>query len=115
MTNEIQNLMSLLHCTEAEAIQILKDDEAIDKGKKLFELTDEQKQNSKKARMTGTRKVNKPIARQRKVDEQKKQILDSLSKTLVTLNVQNLEIITETQINFHFNNENYTIKLIKHR
>ena len=40
---QIELLMKCLDITEDEAIQVLKDDKAIDKGEKLFEQTPEQK------------------------------------------------------------------------
>ena len=42
--------MKVLGITREEAIQLIEDDRKIDKGEKLFELTPEQKQASKKAR-----------------------------------------------------------------
>jgi hypothetical protein len=44
--------MQTLDISEQEALELIEDDEKIDKGEKLFELTDEQKANSKKARAT---------------------------------------------------------------
>ena len=50
----IQSHMKILGITREEAIQLIEDDRRIDKGEKLFELTAEQKQASKKARQADT-------------------------------------------------------------
>ena len=49
MANEkrIAELMKALECTREEALEIIADDEAIDSGEKLFELTPEQEKASK--------------------------------------------------------------------
>ena len=64
--------MNALDISEQEALELLEDDEKIDKGEKLFELTDEQKANSKKARQTGTRTQTTPTKRERKEDTDKR-------------------------------------------
>ena len=40
--------MKTLDLTREQALQVIEDDKRIDKGEKLFELTDEQKANAKK-------------------------------------------------------------------
>ena len=47
--------MRKLGMTEEEIADVVKSDEAIDKGEKLFELTVEQEKASKQARNSGTR------------------------------------------------------------
>lgn len=66
MTDEVRKLMNKLNISENEALEILADDEAIDKGEKLFELTPEQKKASKKARITTAIKTEK--GKKKKVD-----------------------------------------------
>ena len=45
---QVEKLMRLLDISEEEALQVIADDKAIDKGEKLFEQTKEQKAVSKK-------------------------------------------------------------------
>ena len=59
MTKQVENLMKALDITEEEALQVIADDKAIDKGEKLFELSAEQEKASKKA------KQGKPTESQR--------------------------------------------------
>lgn len=80
---QVNNLMRVLGLTEQEALQVLEDDKRIDRGEKLFELTEEQKANEKKARLTGERVATKPTKRERKADTQKQDIITVLSDAIV--------------------------------
>ena len=111
----IKQMMKTLKITREEAIEILRDDEAIDKGEKLFELTPEQKKAEKEARKTGFRKNTTPVKRERKVDETKKRIILDIKVLLEGLGAKVAEIKTEAEMHFTFNGDEYTIKLIKHR
>ena len=82
--DKIQELIVKLDLTEAEAKQLMADDEAIDKGEKLFELSQEGKQVEKKMRQAD-RKVDaygKATKRERKADEDKQSIIGRLVSTL---------------------------------
>ena len=50
MEKQIEKLMSALHCTREEAIEVIEADKKIDKGEKLFELSPELEAGAKKAR-----------------------------------------------------------------
>ena len=52
----VEKLMKNLGISREEALQVIADDKAIDKGEKLFELSAEQKKAAKQA----TRADNKP-------------------------------------------------------
>lgn len=112
---DILRVMEGLHCSREEAIEILRDDEAVDRGENLFELTPEQKKASKEARSAGGNKRTKPAQRERKVDEAKGAILTACQTTLAGLNATVTKVQTETEIEFTLNGENYTLKLTKHR
>ncbi len=47
---QVEKLMRLLNISEEEALQVIADDKAIDKGEKLFEQTKEQKAKSEAKR-----------------------------------------------------------------
>lgn len=51
----------------------------------------------------------------RKIDENKKHLLSCIKVLLEGLKAKIIEVKTETEIEFIFNNEIYTLKLIKHR
>lgn len=60
-------------------------------------------------------KSKKKAAKVRKVDEEKKILLQSIKDTLEDLGAETKLIKTETEITFVYNGNNYTIKLTKHR
>ena len=104
---KIAEMMKLLDISRDEAIEIIKDDEAIDKGAKLFELTPEQKKVEKKMKNTGIKTVNaygKTHTRTRKEDNDKRELINIL-KTAFEGTVNQLEITNiERQLDFKFNN-----------
>lgn len=57
----------------------------------------------------------KEVKRVRKVDVIKKTILTSCKELLENLGAESIEVKTETEIVFLFNEEEYSFKLIKHR
>ena len=76
--------MEKLDLTEDEAIQLMADDKAIDKGEKLFELSQEGKQVEKQMRQAD-RAVNaygKKVQRERKADEDKRAIVGRIVSAL---------------------------------
>lgn len=111
---KIKNLMSTLNITKEEAEEILEADLEIDRGEKLFELPDDLKAGAKKARQAD-RKSPAKINRERKVDEEKKMLLENCQKALAEAGAEILEMKTETEISFSFGENQYTLKLTKHR
>ena len=105
--------MNALDISEQEALELLEDDEKIDKGEKLFELTDEQKANSKKARQTGTRTQTTPTKRERKEDTDKRFLISILYKALAdNTNDAVVEITNaERQIDFEHNGRKFRVVL----
>lgn len=111
----IKKLMQTLDLTEDEARQLIADDEKIDKGEKLFELSADQKKASKQARQTA-RAVNaygKTVNRERKIDTDKRELITAITKTLEnladsgTVEVNNLE----REIEFIYHNRKFKIVL----
>jgi len=123
MNEAIAKMMKILGCSEEEARQLVADDAAIDKGEKLFELSDEQKKASKKARSTGTKK--RPTAykfekRERKPNEVKRWIIDRLrilcegweqNGDALDVKVTNIE----RTIDFNIDGRAFTLTLTEHR
>lgn len=60
-------------------------------------------------------KKRKPSTRERKVDEEKGAILREVKALLEELGATDTEMKTETEIDFLFNGNSYSIKLTKHR
>lgn len=123
MNEAIKKMMAILGCSEDEAREVVEADAAIDKGEKLFELTDEQKKASKKARATGTKK--RPTAykfekRERKPNEVKRWIIErvkilcdgwELNGDALNVEVTNIE----RSIDFNIDGRAFTLTLTEHR
>ena len=107
----VEKLMKKLGCTEAEALEIIEADKAIDKGEKLFELTAEQEKASKQARQADSKPRNKPTAREKKVDADKLEIIQCIDDALCDL-ADNVEVVNpERELLFWFNERKYKIIL----
>lgn len=111
----IEQIMTSLHCSRDEAINVLQDDEKIDNGEELFELTEEQKKASKQARRSVGVKRSAPAHRERKVDEVKGSILAACKNVIIQQGANITGEQTETELHFALNGVNYTLKLTKHR
>lgn len=113
MTKEqqIQNYMKSLQISREEAEQLWEDDQEDYIGEEGEEMTRKAKEVKR------YEKADKPKAKakkERKIDENKKLILDKLHKALETF-VKITNVKTETEISFVYNDEEYTLKLTKHR
>ena len=116
--NEINRIRHLLKCTTEEAIDVIEQDEKIDKGESVyFDMTKEQAKvaikQAQKGIGHGARET--PIKRERKVDNIKKQLLDGCKSSIETAGGTITAEKTETEITFEYNGETYTLKLTKHR
>lgn len=122
---QVEKLMKNLGISEEEALQVLADDKAIDKGEKLFELSEEQKKVAKKMTNFDSKNRKKPIvvgskpANSRTKNATKGGIIAELA-TFLTENsqfsIENLEILnTERQISFKIGDETYEITLAQKR
>ena len=115
MNAEIQKMMKILGISEAEAMEIVQADKAIDKGEKLFELSAEQEKASKKARSTGTKKptvYNFDTAKKKRKECPDKQHLISLLAEALGKECENIKITnSEREMVFSFNGVGYKLTL----
>ena len=117
MANEklIQKHMDSLGITREEAIQLIADDVAIDKGAKLFSLTPEQEKESKKARQAD----RKPTVynfdtskRKRAENSDKRFLIENLTNLLQQIECSDVDVTNpEREIIFHFGGTKYKIVL----
>jgi len=101
--NEINRIRHLLKCTTEEAIDVIEQDEKIDKGESVyFDMTKEQAKvaikQAQKGIGHGARET--PIKRERKVDNIKKQLLDGCKSSIETAGGTITAEKTETEITF---------------
>ena len=64
---------------------------------------------------TTSEKPRKAVKKERKVDEEKKFLLEQFGGTLCTLQAEDVITKTETEISFTYCGNAYTLKLTKHR
>lgn len=84
MNEQVQKIMSALGVDEQTALDVIECDKRIDKGEKLFELNQKQKQTEKQMRATGTRSVTvyKFDKRERKADNAKAGLIELFAAVL---------------------------------
>ena len=109
----IQNYMKSLDLTREEAEQLWEDDNSGFENDEMKEMERKAKENIK--RYEQSEKKRKKVSKERKVDETKGKILSDLKAVLETLGADIQEVKTETEIKFSFNDDDYTLKLTKHR
>ena len=73
------------------------------------------KANADVKRYEQSEKPRKKAEKVRKVDEEKKILLQNVKDTLEDLGAKILYIKTETEVTFAYNGNDYTVKLTKHR
>lgn len=115
MDKQVEKLMKALGISEEEALQVIEDDKAIDKGEKLFELTAEQKKASKSVRQ-GDRKptVYKFDTSKRKRPENvgKRNLIDAIQNALIEVGAESMEVTNaERELNFVVNGTKYKVVL----
>ena len=113
MTAQVKNLMALLKCTEAEALDIIETDKRIDRGEKFFELSAEQQKASKEARQAPRAPtVYKFTQRERKAKPEKAQICSAMVEGLRSLGIADLEMTNEErEFLFTLNGTKYKVTL----
>ena len=117
MVNEklIAKHMASLGITREEAIQLIEDDTAIDKGAKLFTLSAEQEKEAKKARQADRKQTvyNFDTSKRKRAENPDKRFLiDSLKTSLENLECDSLEVTNpEREMIFHYKGTKYKIVL----
>ena len=101
-----------LGLSEAEARQVIEDDKRIDKGEDLFPLNAEQKSTEKKMRQADRKPtVYNFNKRERKSDNDKRFLMDSVLEMLTT-NATEINVINpEREVEFIYNGRKFKITL----
>lgn len=112
---EIEKQMKANKCTREEALEILTWDYEIDHGNtENGALTKEQKALVRKiTKADKDPTVKRSVKRERKVNENKKVLIEKIASALTE--TENLSVKTETEISFTYNGKQYTVKLTEHR
>ena len=114
---EKEKLMTLLNVSEAEALDIMAYDKAVESGKATeYDLTKEQKKVVSDMTKTGTRVYNFSKKREKKVNETKADLIAFLAEKLTEWEAENVEIANaERQICFCVGDNKYDLTLTQKR
>lgn len=109
----IDELSKILDITQEEVLEMLKDDERIDKGEKLFELDAELEKGAKKARQAPRSANSTPTKRERKADTDKGFLIGLIKDTLNECgDIANLTVVNqERELTFELNDRKFKIVL----
>lgn len=120
MEKRINELMSLLGCTEDEAKDIIETDKAIDRGERVyFDLDKAKEKEAIKMANVGTRK--KPTVydfskRERKADTTKEGVIQQIADFLTENGYADVEIVNKSKlITFKIGTDTYKFDLIRQR
>ena len=106
----IDKLMKTLDITREEALQLIEDDKAIDRGAKMFDLDPELEKASKRARQAPRTTTPAPTKRTKKEDTDKGYLISEIVKALAECD--KVEITNpERQIDFEFSGRKFRIVL----
>lgn len=108
---EIEKNMKALEISRDEAIEMWLDDNDYIENEEAEKLTEKAKVIK---RYETSDKPRKKVKKERKVDEEKKYLINILVKALED-EVCNISVKNEAEISFNCNENSYTIKLVKHR
>lgn len=103
--------MKKLDISREEAIELIEDDENDYIGEEGEEMTEKAKEVKRYEKST---KERKKTVKERKVDEEKKYLLNLLINAINSENCIDT-VKNETEFSFTFNENSYTVKLVKHR
>ena len=126
---QIQKMMATLHLSREEAIDLIREDEQVDKmtmGEVDSDLTKEQKKAKKEATKTTGDKRKRAYTftkRERKPDDVKREIIDTIAVNLDRCcfgeelsTVTNVVVLKpEKEITFKVGDDEYSVTLTKHR
>lgn len=108
---EKEKALKKLGLTDEEIAEVIETDKRIDKGEKLFELPKELEQGARKARMSGNCNGYTKTAREKKVDTEKRFLIETLELALSPF-AENVEIANpEREMTFTHNEKKYKIVL----
>ena len=110
---QIQHAMKTLDLSRAEAIEMLQEDEAIDRGANPHPLTAEQEKASKAARIVSTGPRTTPTKRERKPNEDKRLLMHLLCQCFDDCDypIEYTIANAERQLDLPYNGNRYRIVL----
>ena len=108
---QMQRIMENLDCDEETAKEIMETDKRIDKGEKLFELDKELEKGAKKARSAGNCNGYTKANREKKVDDDKKFLMETLELALTGFADNEKIVNPEREMTFEYKGKKYKVVL----
>ena len=109
---QIEKFMKTLDITREEAIQLIEDDKAIDRGAKMFDLDPELEKSAKKARQADRKASSTPVKREKKAKPEKAEICSAMMDGLKSLGVDEFTVNNpEREFVFIHNGTKYKVTL----
>ena len=99
---QLHRIMKNLDCDEKTAKEIMETDKRIDKGEKLFELPEELEKGAKKARSAGNCNGYTKANREKKVDTEKRAIIQCMTEIAENLADNGTVNLTNAEREFDF-------------
>ena len=104
--------MATLKISREEAIQLIEDDKAIDRGAKMFDLDPELEKGAKKARQADRKASSTPVKREKKAKPEKAEICSAMMDGLKSLGVDEFTVNNpEREFVFIHNGTKYKVTL----
>ena len=109
----VEMLMKKLGCTEAEALDLIAYDKAVDKGQKTqYDLTDEQKKVEKAMKNSDVHAKTEQKVTKTKENPKKEGIIAGLAEFLAEFGAETVEITNKTrEITFKIGEDAYKLAL----
>ncbi|MBQ8792783.1 MAG: hypothetical protein IJZ62_04145 [Clostridia bacterium] len=98
MEKLIASHMKNLGISRQEAIDLIRDDQRIDKGEKLFELSKEQEKNAKKARAVGRKPETAKRETAKKENPTKAGLINAMAQAMTNCGAETVNITNEERI-----------------
>lgn len=109
---QVEKIMRALGCTEAEALDVIATDKAIEQGADPFPLSAEQKAVEKKMKNAGTRTVYKFEKKERKADDEKIFLLSAIQSAINEVGAEHINLVNpQRELVFIYNGKKYKITL----
>lgn len=112
---EILDNMKEFSISREDAVRMYFEDCGLVDAGKGTTITPLETEVKKKRRYEKSDKPRKPSTRERKIDHDKKVILEKVAAALESWGIENLEVKNEVEISFRKCGATYALKLIKHR
>jgi hypothetical protein len=110
LEEKIQKLMKSLNISREEAIELMEEDKAIDRGEKLYELPKELQAGAKKARQADRKQTT--VKREKKPKPEKEELCSAMIDGLRELGLDEFNIINpEREFEFHKDGVRYKVIL----